>query len=115
MVKKLLSQKEQWYAGTIEEAKEVVAAAEENDALVMNKISEKHNKYGEYHLVDLTYQYGTPRDVMEGGDGKSESPDGQLTIEEVEPEEENYDHIQFEDPDASKVVVTPEDENGLPF
>ena len=83
-MKKLLNQKEQHYADTREEAEEIVIAAKENDALIMNKISEKYNKYGQYFLVDLTYQYGTPKEVMEGKPN-NDAPDGQLSIEEVDP------------------------------
>lgn len=46
----------------------------------MNKISEKNNKNGQYFLVDLTYQYDTPKDAMEG---KVDVADGQLTISDV--------------------------------
>ncbi|MFJ7919712.1 organic solvent tolerance protein OstA [Lysinibacillus fusiformis] len=81
-MKKLLNQKEQHYADTREEAEEIVVAAKENEALIMNKISEKYNKYGQYFLVDLTYQYGTPKEVMEGKP-KDDAPDGQMNIDEV--------------------------------
>lgn len=81
-MKKLLNQKEQHYADTREEAEEIVIAAKENEALIMNKISEKYNKYGQYFLVDLTYQYGTPKEVMEGKP-KGDAPDGQMNIDEV--------------------------------
>jgi len=81
-LKKLLNQKEQHYADTREEAEEIVIAAKENEALIMNKISEKYNKYGQYFLVDLTYQYGTPKEVMEGKP-KDEAPDGQINMDEV--------------------------------
>ena len=81
-MKKLLNQKEQHIAFTREGAEEIVSAAKENDALIMNKISEKHNKNGQYFLVDLTYQYGTPKEVMEGKP-KDDAPDGQMSIEEV--------------------------------
>ncbi|WP_253294138.1 organic solvent tolerance protein OstA [Lysinibacillus capsici] len=81
-MKKLLNQKEQWYADTAEEAEEIVTEAKENEALIMKKISEKYNKYGQYFLVDLTYQYGTPKEVMEGKP-KDDAPDGQMSIDEV--------------------------------
>lgn len=81
-MKKLLNQKEQWYADTAEEAEEIVTEAKENEALIMKKISEKYNKYGQYFLVDLTYQYGTPKEVMEGKP-KDDVPDGQMSIDEV--------------------------------
>ncbi|WP_230593876.1 organic solvent tolerance protein OstA [Lysinibacillus sphaericus] len=81
-MKKLLNQKEQHYADTREEAEEIVVTAKENEAFIMNKISEKYNKYGQYFLVDLTYQYGTPKEVMEGKP-KDDAPDGQMSIDEV--------------------------------
>ncbi len=81
-MKKLLNQKEQHYADTREEAEDIVIAAKENEALIMNKISEKYNKYGQYFLVDLTYQYGTPKEVMEGKP-KDDAPDGQMNMDEV--------------------------------
>lgn len=40
---KLLNQKEQHIAYTREDAEKVVVNAKENPALIMNKISEKHN------------------------------------------------------------------------
>lgn len=83
-MKKQLNQKEQWYADTREEAEEIVTEAKENEALIMNKISEKYNKYGQYFLVDLTYQYGTPKEVMEGKKPEgSDAPDGQMSMDEV--------------------------------
>ncbi|SCY99249.1 MULTISPECIES: hypothetical protein [unclassified Lysinibacillus] len=81
-MKKLLNQKEQHIAFTREGAEEIVLEAKENDALIMNKISEKHNKNGQYFLVDLTYQYDTPKDAMEGKP-KDDAPDGQMNMDEV--------------------------------
>ena len=101
MTKKLLNQKEQHYADTREEAEEIVVAAKENEALIMYKINEKYNKYGQYFLVDLTYQYGTPKEVMEGKPD-DEAPDGQLTIEEVDTENDKLP--DFEDPFADVEV-----------
>ncbi|WP_369436207.1 hypothetical protein [Lysinibacillus fusiformis] len=110
MTKKLLNQKEQHYADTREEAEEIVIAAKENEALIMNKISEKYNKYGQYFLVDLTYQYGTPKEVMEGKP-KVDAPDGQMNMDEVQdPEVEKLP--DFEDPFADKKDVPDED---LPY
>ncbi|MGE7753285.1 hypothetical protein [Lysinibacillus fusiformis] len=84
-MKKQLNQKEQWYADTREEAEGIVTEAKENEALIMNKISEKYNKYGQYFLVDLTYQYGTPKEVMEGKKPEgSDAPDGQMSMDEVD-------------------------------
>lgn len=110
-MKKLLNQKEQWYADTAEEAEEIVTEAKENEALIMKKISEKYNKYGQYFLVDLTYQYGTPKEVMEGKPD-DDAPDGQMSIEEVQAPEELP---EFEDPFANvEVKKDVSDENG-PF
>ncbi|MDU1838651.1 MAG: hypothetical protein E6780_03650 [Staphylococcus epidermidis] len=65
MSKVQLNQKEQWYADTREEAEEIVTNAKENDHLQMHKITEKYNKFGQYFLIDLTYAYQTPKEVME--------------------------------------------------
>ncbi len=110
-MKKLLNQKEQHYADTREEAEEIVIAAKENEALIMNKISEKYNKYGQYFLVDLTYQYGTPKEVMEGKPD-DDSPDGQLTIDEVDPEEKLP---EFEDPFANAEENKDVSDDQLPY
>lgn len=90
MAKVQLNQKEQHYADTREEAENIVEKAKENINLTMNKIMEKHNKYGQYFLVDLTFSFHTPKDVMEGGTLPEDSPpEGQLSIDEVDaPEEE---------------------------
>lgn len=82
MSKVQLNQKEQWYADTREEAEEIVTDAKENDSLIMNKISEKYNKYGQYFLVDLTYQHNTPKEVMESKP-KDDAPEGQMSIEDT--------------------------------
>lgn len=71
-MKKQLSQKEQWYADTEEEAAEIIADAKEDKALVMHKSTEKNNKYGKYHLVDLQFSYHTPRELMEDEAAKKE-------------------------------------------
>lgn len=84
MSKKLLNQKEQHYADTREEAEEIVTAAKEKDSLVMNKISEKYNKYGQYFLVDLTFQFGTPKEIMEDARPQDDVVDGQMNIADVE-------------------------------
>lgn len=81
MSKIQLNQKEQHYADTREEAEEIVTEAKENDSLIMNKISEKYNKYGQYFLVDLTYQHNTPKEVMESKP-KDDAPEGQMSIDE---------------------------------
>ena len=118
MAKVQLNQKEQHYADTREEAEEIVTDAKENDALIMNKISEKYNKYGQYFLVDLTYQHNTPKEVMENPPQKEkdETPDGQLSIDDVEKEEEiNPDSIQFETPEQVEGKSIEELEEELPF
>ncbi len=111
-MKKLLNQKEQHYADTREEAEEIVVAAKENEALIMNKISEKYNKYGQYFLVDLTYQYGTPKEVMEGKPD-NEAPDGQMSIEEVQADEEELP--EFKDPFANVEVKNEVSDEKVPF
>lgn len=65
MTKEQLNQKEQHYAGTRDAAEEIVVAAKDSIYLTMHKITEKHNKFGTYFLVDLTYSYNVPRDIME--------------------------------------------------
>jgi len=126
MTKKLLNQKEQHIAFTREGAEEIVLAAKENGALIMNKISEKHNKNGQYFLVDLTYQYDTPKDAMEGKP-KEDAPDGQMNMDEVHEgvpytvdsdgsvKVENTDEElpEFDDPFANVEVKEFPDENGL--
>ncbi|MFJ8102825.1 organic solvent tolerance protein OstA [Lysinibacillus sp. NPDC096212] len=127
-MKKLLNQKEQHYADTREEAEEIVVAAKENEALIMYKINEKYNKYGQYFLVDLTYQYGTPKEVMEGKP-KDDAPDGQMSIEEVHegvPYTVNQDGSvtventdeelpEFEDPFANVEVKNEVSDEKVPF
>lgn len=84
MSKIKLNQKEQHYADTREQAEEIVTSAKESNYLMMHKITEKHNKYGTYYLVDLTYSYDTPRDIMDGETPRNDdAPDGQMSIEEV--------------------------------
>lgn len=104
-----MNQKEQWYADTIEEADEIVTDGKDEDDLVKHAISEKHNKYGTYYLVDLQFSYHTPRELMEdeaakkerenqgsqhdgvsysvNDDGTVSVPDGQMSIDEMEDEE----------------------------
>lgn len=117
-MKKLLNQKEQHYADTREEAEEIVMEAKNNDALVMNKISEKYNKYGQYFLVDLTYQYGTAKEVMEGKpEDYDDTPDGQISMDEVEQQEEEFesDSIQFEEETEGEAPRKQATELDLPF
>lgn len=80
-MKKLLNQKEQWYADTLPEAKEIVNEGQEKGNLTSQKITGKSNKFGPYNLVDLTFSYETPRNIME--ERENDAPDGQMSIEEV--------------------------------
>lgn len=84
MSKVQLNQKEQHYADTREQAEEIVSAAKENNNLQMHKITEKYNKYGQYFLIDLTYAYQTPKEVMESQPQKDKAPDGQMSIDDHE-------------------------------
>lgn len=81
MTKVQLNQKEQHYAGTREQADEIVLTAKENENLQMHKISEKFNKFGQYFLIDLTFAYQTPKEVMESRP-QNDAPAGQMTIDE---------------------------------
>lgn len=110
MAKKLLNQKERWYADTHKEAEEIVADAKQDEALTMQKIHEKHNSKGFYYLVDLERTYGTAKEEMEKRPEKDDAPDGQLSIEEVQATEEKLPN--FEDPFAKKKDVPDED---LPY
>ncbi|MBL3644017.1 organic solvent tolerance protein OstA [Bacillus sp. RHFB] len=91
MSKVQLNQKEQHYADTREEAEEIVSAAKENTNLQMHKITEKYNKYGQYFLIDLTYAYQTPKEVMESQPLKDNAPDGQMSIDDHEGIEYSVD------------------------
>ncbi|TYS14294.1 organic solvent tolerance protein OstA [Rossellomorea vietnamensis] len=82
MSKVQLNQKEQHYADTREEAEEIISAAKENDNLQMHKITEKYNKYGQYFLIDLTYAYQTPKEVMESRPKDDNVPEGQMSIDD---------------------------------
>jgi hypothetical protein len=64
-MKRDLNSKEQHFATTRQEAESIVEEAKQDKHLTSWKISEKHNKYGEYFLVDLTFVYNTPKDLME--------------------------------------------------
>lgn len=93
MTKVQLNQKEQHYADSREEAEEIVETAKENKSLTMNKITEKYNKYGQYFLIDLTFTYQTPKEVMESQPPKDDSPEGQLSIEDVEEPHEGVPYV----------------------
>lgn len=55
--------------------------AKENDHLQMHKITEKYNKYGQYFLIDLTYAFQTPKEVMESR--PQDVPEGQMSIDDT--------------------------------
>ncbi|WP_350300613.1 hypothetical protein [Peribacillus frigoritolerans] len=57
----------------------------------MHKITEKYNKYGQYFLIDLTYAYQTPKEVMESRPQKDNAPDGQMSIDDHEGIEYSVD------------------------
>ncbi|MDO6448111.1 hypothetical protein [Oceanobacillus profundus] len=65
MAKRDLNTKEQHYAGTRKEAEDIVAEAKVDMHLTSWKISEKHNKYGQYFVVDLQFVFNTPKEIME--------------------------------------------------
>ena len=77
MTKKQLNVKEQHYAGSREDAEEIVTEAKDDIYLTMHKISEKHNKLGTYFLVDLQFNYDTPREIMESAPDKDAEPVGE--------------------------------------
>lgn len=101
MAVKELNTKEQHYADTREEAEQVVEEAKEDLWLTSFKISEKHNKYGQYFLVDLAFSYDTPREIMENASLKKEEDsvshdgveyevngDGTVSVNDEEGEDE---------------------------
>ena len=101
MAKVQLNQKEQHYADTREQAEEIVSAAKENDNLQMHKITEKYNKYGQYFLIDLTYAYQTPKEVMESQPDKDNAPEGQMSTEDFEEPHEGVEYTIDKDGSAS--------------
>jgi hypothetical protein len=107
MAKVQLNQKEQHYADTREQAEEIVSAAKENDNLQMHKITEKYNKYGQYFLIDLTYAYQTPKEVMESR--PADVPEGQMSIDDHEGIEYKVDNDGTVSVDADKVPFEDED------
>ena len=131
MSKVQLNQKEQHYAGTREQAEEIVSAAKENENLQMHKITEKYNKYGQYFLIDLTFAYQTPKEVMESRP-QDDAPEGQMTIDEgveytVEKDgsisvpvgqisDEEIDAVKFvEEQQESETPIDPVNDDELPF
>ena len=119
-----LNQKEQHYADTPEEAEGIVETAKENRSLMMNKVTEKHNKYGQYFLVDLTFSYNTPRDIMEGSPDKESEGEQHEGIEvttngdgtfQVDPNQTSIDDFvegESNDTDPAELDTSNDD---LPF
>jgi hypothetical protein len=103
MAKVQLNQKEQHYADTREQAEEIILAAKDNDNLQMHKITEKYNKYGQYFLIDLTYAYQTPKEVMESNPHKDSLPEGQMSIDDHEGIEYKVDNDGTVSLDTEKV------------
>lgn len=113
MAKVQLNQKEQHYADTREEAEEIVLDAKENDNLQMHKITEKYNKYGQYFLIDLTYAYQTPKEVMESKPQKDNAPEGQMNIDDHEGIEYKVDNDGTVSVDPEQVSLDDEDDELL--
>ncbi|KXY80117.1 organic solvent tolerance protein OstA [Bacillus cereus group sp. MYBK12-2] len=96
MAVKELNSKEQHYADTREEAEEIVDEAKDDVYLTSFKISEKHNKYGTYFLVDLAFSYDTPREIMESA----------VARKEVEEQSESHEGVKYSvNPDGTTEVV----------
>jgi hypothetical protein len=100
MAVKELNAKEQHYADTILEAEKVVSDAKEDMSLIAWKITEKHNKYGQYFLVDLTFSYETPKEIMENAASSKES----------EPEDQ-HEGIEYSVDGEGNVAVSNEQED----
>lgn len=104
MTKVQLNQKEQHYADTREQAEEIVSAAKENDNLQMHKITEKFNKYGQYFLIDLTFAYQTPKEVMESRPQNDNVPEGQMSTDDFE---EPHEGVEYNiNPDGTTEVTS---------
>lgn len=112
MAKTLLNQKERWYADSSKEAEEIVAEAKLDDSLTMHKIHEKHNSKGFYFLVDLERTYSSAKEEMEKRPEKDDAPDGQMSIDEVDTEEELP---EFEDPFANVEAKQDAPTDNVPF
>lgn len=103
MAKEQLNQKEQHYADTRVEAEEIVLKAKENNALTMQKITEKYNKYGQYFLVDLTYSFETPKEIMADRPPQDDVAEGQLPIDEVAATENAQEEPLPFEPDENEL------------
>lgn len=96
MAVKELNAKEQHYADTREEAEGIVGEAKDDVYLTSFKISEKHNKYGTYFLVDLAFSYDTPREIMESAAARKE----------VEEHSEPHEGVEYNvNPDGTTNVA----------
>lgn len=115
MTKEQLNQKEQHYASSLKEAEEIIVSAKENVYLTKQQISEKHNKFGTYFLVDLTYSFNVPREIMEneanknegegsGHEGVKVTNNGDGTFE-VDPNQTSIDEFVENEIDELKVEV----------
>lgn len=99
MAVKELNTKEQHYADTQEEAENVVMEAKKDMYLTSFGIKEKHNKYGTYYLIDLKFDFDTPKEIMENGPGSDE------------PMEEPHEGVEYNvDQDGIASVIKEEDE-----
>ena len=110
-----LNQKQQYYASTYEAANEIVSEAKESSFLTKQQITEKHNKFGTYFLVDITYSYNVPKEIMESaavqneaerivhdgvkvtqdGDGQFSVDPNQMSIDEVVEDSAENDGAPF--------------------
>lgn len=97
MAVKELNAKEQHYADTNEEAEDIVKEAKEEISLTSWRITEKHNKYGTYFLVDLTFSYNTPKEIMESAQNNP-------------PEEPKEKGMEYEVNNDGTVELNKEDE-----
>jgi len=113
LAKTILNQKERWYADSSKEAEEIVAEAKQDDSLTMHKIHEKHNSKGFYFLVDLERTYSSAKEEMEKRPEKEDAPDGQMSIEEVQAQEEELP--EFKDPFANVEAKTDAPTEDVPF
>lgn len=117
MTKEKLNQKEQHYAGNRDQAEEIVLAAKDSIYLTMHKISEKHNKFGTYFLVDLTYSYNVPREIMETEAAKDAANhilhDGVKVTQDcdgsfqVDPNQISIDEVVEDEPETTESTDVP--------
>lgn len=107
-----LNQKQQYYASTYEAAEGIVSDAKESSYLMKQQITEKHNKFGTYFLVDITYSYNVPKDIMESAaieneaerivhDGVKVTQDGDGTFQ-VDPNQISIDDVVDDDEETKE-------------